>query len=252
MNNVMENPFSLSGKTIFVTGASSGIGRIVAIECSKMGATMVISGRNSERLKETCDKLSGKGHSQLAADISSEEAIRKVAELLPQIDGMVHCAGIYRLAPVSFANQEMVREVMETNFLGPMALTRETARLKKIKKNGSVVFISSVAGSHVSSPGGSVYSASKSALIGMARGMALDLAPKGIRVNTVAPATIQTGIFDGSPVSEQQLSEDMQKYPLKRYGKPEEVAYMVIYLLSDASMWVTGSNMVIDGGFTLL
>jgi NAD(P)-dependent dehydrogenase (short-subunit alcohol dehydrogenase family) len=248
----MENPFSLTGKTIFVTGASSGIGRVVAIECSKMGARMVITGRNSERLKETCDKLSGTGHSMLAADIASEEEVRRVAESLPPIDGMVHCAGIYRLAPVSFANQELVREVMETNFLGPMALTRETARLKKINRDGSVVFVSSVAGSHVSSPGGSVYSASKSALIGMSRGIALDFAPKGIRVNTIAPATIQTGIFDGSPVSEQQLSEDIKKYPLKRYGKPEEVAYMVIYLLSDASMWVTGSNLVIDGGFTLL
>jgi NAD(P)-dependent dehydrogenase (short-subunit alcohol dehydrogenase family) len=248
----MENPFSLAGKTVFVTGASSGIGRIVAIECSKIGATMVITGRNSERLKETCDRLSGTGHSILVADISSEEEVRRVAESLPPIDGMVHCAGIYRLTPVSFANQELVREVMETNFLGPMALTRETSRLKKIKRNGSVVFISSVAGSHVSSPGGSVYSASKSALIGMARGMALDLAPKGIRVNTVAPATIQTGIFDRSPVSEDQLKEDLRKYPLKRYGKPEEVAYMVIYLLSDASLWVTGSNFVIDGGFTLL
>lgn len=248
----MENPFSLARKTIFVTGASSGIGRVVAIECSRMGATMVITGRNSERLKETSDNLSGTGHSFLTADISSEEEVRRVAELIPPIDGMVHCAGIYRLSPVSFANQELVREVMETNFLGPMALTRETSRLKKIKRNGSVVFISSVAGSHVSSPGGSVYSASKSALIGMARGMALDLAPKGIRVNTVAPATIRTGIFDGSPVSEDQLKEDLRKYPLKRYGKPEEVAYMVIYLLSDASLWVTGSNFVIDGGFTLL
>jgi NAD(P)-dependent dehydrogenase (short-subunit alcohol dehydrogenase family) len=248
----MGNPFSLSDKTVFVTGASSGIGRSVAIECSKMGAKLVITGRNKDRLDETFRNLSGEGHISITADIVTGEGIAKIAGALPLLDGIVHSAGVYKLAPVSFANEEMVREVMDINFLSPLALTQQILKLKKVNKNASVVFISSIAGSHVSSPGGSVYSASKSALIGMMRGMALDLAPRGIRVNTVAPGTIQTGIFDGSAVSHDQLSEDVKRYPLRRYGRPEEVAYSVIYLLSDASAWVTGSNIVIDGGFTLL
>lgn len=248
----MENPFSLTGKTIFVTGASSGIGKAIALECSKMGARLIITGRNRDRLDETFSNLSGEGHSSITADIVTGEGISKIAEALPLLDGMVHSAGVYKLAPVSFANEEMVREVMDINFLSPLALTHQILKQKKVNKNASVVFISSIAGSHVSSPGGSLYSASKSALIGMVRGMALDLAPRGIRVNTVAPGTIQTGIFNGSAVSQDQLGEEIKRYPLKRYGKPEEVAYSVIYLLSDASAWVTGSNLVIDGGFTLL
>ncbi len=248
----MESPFSLADKTVFITGASSGIGKAVALECSRMGAKLVITGRNKDRLDETLQNLTGDGHSAITADLTGNEGIIKIAEALPLLDGIVHCAGIYRLVPVSYVNEEVVNEVLGTNFISPLMLTQQLLKLKKVNKNASIVFISSIAGSMVSSPGGSVYSASKGAVNGMMKGMALDLAPKGIRVNTVAPGTIQTKIFEGSAVSKEQLNEDIKRYPLKRYGKPEEVAYSVIYLLSDAAAWITGSSIVIDGGFTLL
>jgi NAD(P)-dependent dehydrogenase (short-subunit alcohol dehydrogenase family) len=248
----MDNPFSLSDKTVFITGASSGIGKAVALECSKMGAKLIVTGRNKDRLDETFRNLTGAGHLAVTADLTENEGINKVAEALPPLDGIVHCAGIYRLVPVSYINEEVVKEVLGTNFISPLMLTQQLLKLKKVNKNASIVFISSIAGSLVSSPGGSVYSASKGAVNGMIKGMALDLAPKGIRVNTVAPGTIQTNIFEESAVSKEQLDEDIKRYPLKRYGKPEEVAFSVIYLLSDAAAWITGSSMVIDGGFTLL
>lgn len=252
MNTNMDNPFSLTGKKIFITGASSGIGKAVALECSKMGANLVISGRNKDRLDETFKNLSGSGHSFIIGDLTEIEGIKKVTEALPPLDGIVHCAGIYRLVPVNYVNEEVVKEVIGINFISPLMVTQQLLSLKKVNKNASIVFISSIAGSMVSSPGGSIYSASKGAVNGLIKGMALDLAPRGIRVNTVAPGTIQTNIFEDSAVSKDQLKEDVKRYPLKRYGKPEEVAYSVIYLLSDASAWITGSSMVIDGGFTLL
>jgi NAD(P)-dependent dehydrogenase (short-subunit alcohol dehydrogenase family) len=252
MNKDMDNPFSLTGKTIFITGASSGIGKAIALECSKIGAKLIITGRNKERLDDTLTNLAGNGHSAIVADLTEENGIKKIAEEVRLLDGIVHSAGIYKLVPVSFVNEEAVKEVVGTNFMAPLALTSQLLKARKVNKNASIVFISSIAGSLVSSPGGSLYSASKGALNGLIKGMALDLAPRGIRVNGVAPGTIQTTIFEESAVSHDQLSEDVKKYPLKRYGKPEEVAYSVIYLLSDASAWVTGSNLVIDGGFTLL
>jgi NAD(P)-dependent dehydrogenase (short-subunit alcohol dehydrogenase family) len=154
--------------------------------------------------------------------------------------------------PFVYANEEVVNEVLGTNFIGPLTLTQHILKLKKINRDASIVFISSISGTRVSSPGGSIYSASKGAVNGLIKGMALDLAPRGIRVNAVAPGMIETDIYTGSSISQDQLKEDMKRYPLKRYGKPEEVAYAVIYLLSDASVWVTGSSLVIDGGFTLL
>ncbi len=252
MSTKMDNPFSLTGKTVFITGASSGIGKAIALECSKMGAKLIITGRNKERLDDTLANLEGNGHSAIVADLTKEDGIKKISEEVLLLDGIVHSAGIYKLVPVSFINEEAVKEVVGTNFMAPLALTSQLLKAKKVNKNASIVFISSIAGSLVSSPGGSLYSASKGALNGLIKGMALDLAPRGIRVNGVAPGTIQTTIFEESAVSHDQLSEDVKKYPLKRYGKPEEVAYSVIYLLSDASAWVTGSSLVIDGGFTLL
>jgi NAD(P)-dependent dehydrogenase (short-subunit alcohol dehydrogenase family) len=248
----MDNIFSLSGKTIFITGASSGIGRAVALECSKAGAKLIIMGRDKERLDETFKNLRGEDHLQVLGDINDHERIKTVVESLPVIDGIVHSAGIARPMPFVYANEEVVNEVLGTNFIGPLTLTQHILKLKKINRDASIVFISSISGTRVSSPGGSIYSASKGAVNGLIKGMALDLAPRGIRVNAVAPGMIETDIYTGSSISQDQLKEDMKRYPLKRYGKPEEVAYSVIYLLSDASAWVTGSNLVIDGGFTLL
>ena len=248
----MSNPFSLGGKTIFVTGASSGIGKATAIECSKMGARMIISGRDENRLNDTFAQLQGKEHYQILADLNEEEGINKIVNNLVVIDGIVHCAGIAKPLPFQFINNSVIEEVLRVNFIAPTLLSQQLIKSKKLQKNSSIVFVSSISGIICSSVGGSVYSASKGAVNGLVKGMALDLAPKGIRVNCVLPGMIDTNIFNNSSVTQEQLNQDRKRYPLGRYGLPEEVAYAAIYLLSDASIWMTGSNIVIDGGYTLI
>lgn len=247
----MYNPFSLAGKTVLVTGASSGIGRATAIECAKMGATVVVTGRNADRLNETFGQLEGEGHTQILADLLNSDNVTKLTELLPSLDGLVHCAGLTKTVPFQFVNEENLAAVMDVNFTVPTLLSALLVKKKKLNKNSSVVFISSISGKYCSLLGNSIYTASKSAIDGIAKGMALDVASKGIRVNCVNPGMINTAILEGGVISQEQLDEDKKRYPLKRYGNPEEVAYAVIYLLSDASAWVTGSNLLIDGGYTL-
>lgn len=248
----MINPFSLQDKIILVTGASSGIGKSIAIECSKMGAQLIITARNPERLNVTHTLLKGTKHQQFIADLATDSGIEALAQMLPKLDGIVHVAGIVKPRPFQFLNHQELDEIMNINFYGPTLLTNFLIRKKLIINNASIVFISSISGVSCSFIGGSAYSASKGALNGIIKGMALDLAAKRIRVNSIIPGMIDTGIFDGGAISNQDLIEDRKRYPLGRYGKPEEVAYAAIYLLSDASSWVTGSNLLIDGGYTLI
>jgi NAD(P)-dependent dehydrogenase (short-subunit alcohol dehydrogenase family) len=245
------NPFSLEGKTILVTGASSGIGRAIAIECSKMGAAIVLSARNEERLKETLSQMSGEGHSIIIADLRNSNDREKLIQETPLLNGLVNCAGIVHTLPFSFINAEALENVMSVNFTAPTLISAQLVKNKKLIKNSSIVFISSISGLWTCVYANSIYSASKGAINGMAKNMALDLSTKGIRVNCVNPGDIETPILKDSPITLEQLETHKKNYPLKRYGKPEEVAYAVIYLLSDASSWVTGSNLVIDGGCTL-
>lgn len=248
----MNNPFSLEGKTILVTGASSGIGKAIAIECSKLGAQLFILGRNENRLKETFNELSGEGHEYIVADLSLSSSFKEFCPIIPCLDGIVHCAGLTKILPFQFVTKKDFDEVMDVNFYAPVELSRLLLKNKKIQKGSSIVFISSINGVYCSYVASSIYSASKGAVNGLVKGMALDLAPKGIRVNCVNPGMVDTNILTESDITKEQLKEDMKRYPLKRYGKPEEIAYAVIYLLSDASKWVTGSNLLIDGGYTLL
>lgn len=248
----MNNPFSLVGKRILVTGASSGIGKAIAIESSKMGASVIITGRNEQRLKKTYSQLEGHGHDLIVADLSIKEDLNRLHKELPVINGLVNCAGLTKVAPFPFATRDSFEEVMNVNFFAPTELSRLLVKSKKIGKGGSIVFISSVSGVYCSAVASSIYSSSKGAVNGLVKGVALDLAPKGIRVNSVNPGMIDTDIFSGSAITEEQLKADMQRYPLGRYGKPEEIAFAAIYLLSDAASWITGSNLLIDGGYTLL
>ena len=248
----MFNPFSLEGKVILITGASSGIGKEIAIECSKMGSQLIVTARNSERLNDTFNLLQGGTHQQFIADLATDSGIDSLAGVLPSLDGIVHVAGIVKPKPFPFLNRSELDEIMNINFYGPTLLTNVLIRKKLIKKQASIVFISSISGVTCSSSGGSAYSASKGAINGIIKGMALDLAAKQIRVNSILPGMIDTGIYNGSAISEQDLIEDRKRYPLGRYGKPTDVAYAAIYLLSGASSWVTGSNLLIDGGYTLL
>ncbi|NOU16864.1 MAG: SDR family oxidoreductase [Bacteroidales bacterium] len=246
------NPFSLNSKTILITGASSGIGRAIAIECSKMNAQVVIVGRNEGRLKETYDLLDGEGHSYIIADLSKKDEIQELIIKASSLDGLVHCAGFTKTVPFSFVNESDLMAIMQVNFIAPTLITQALLKQKKIKNGASIVFISSISGVYCSYVAGGMYSASKGAINGIVKNIAIELAPKNIRVNTICPGMIQTSILDAGIISEEQLKEDTKKYPLNRYGKPEEIAFASIYLLSDASKWTTGSNLLIDGGYTLL
>jgi len=248
----MYNPFSLEGKTYLITGASSGIGMAVAIECSRMGANVILTGRSQQRLQTTLNQLEDGNNLMIVSDLTKKDGIEILLSNIPILDGIVHCAGLTKYIPFQFATKEQIDCILNINFYAPAEVSRKILKEKKIKKNGSIVFISSISGIFCSSVASSIYSASKGAINGLAKGMALDLAQKGIRVNCVNPGIIETSIFDSGSVTREQLEEEKKRYPLKRFGQPKEVAHAVIYLLSDTSSWVTGTNLLIDGGFTLL
>jgi len=247
----MYNPLSLHGKTILVTGASSGIGRSIAIECSKMGARVVITGRNPDRLEETLKLLEGDNHFAILYDLTRD--LEWLVQECPPLDGLVNNAGIASLMPVKHYKRDKLDEIMNINAIAPIMLTSLLVKNKKLNKEASVVFVSSISGVCISTLGESSYSASKGAINGFMKGAAIDLASKKIRVNSVNPGLVQTSLLDmaSETFSGEQLQEKIDQYPLKRIGQPEDVAYGVIYLLSDVSKWVTGTNIVIDGGFTL-
>lgn len=247
----MNNPFSLEGKTILVTGASSGIGRATAIACSQMGAVVVVTGRNESRLQETLDALEGSGHQMIVADITNDDQIDYLVDQIPAINGLVNNAGITETCPTQFVKRDKLNHVLEVNTIAPILLTQRILKKKKLGKGGSIVITCSISGTSVCGGGNVLYSASKGAIHGFMKNAALDLAHKGIRVNDVCPGMIDTHILDAGTISEEQLDIEAQRYPMKRFGKPEEVAYGIIYLLSDASSFVTGASIVIDGGFTL-
>lgn len=245
------NPFSLNGKTILVTGASSGIGRATAIECSKLGAKLIITGRNAERLNETMEMLSGEGHTLVTGDLTSQEDIDKIVSGTGKINGLVLCAGKGMTSPFPFSTRDKYAEIFDVNFFAPVELLRLLVKKKKMEKDSSVVMVSSIGGNGSYSLGNGVYGASKAALSSTMKFCARELATKKIRVNTVTPGMVNTKLITGGAISEEQHQLDMQKYPLKRYGEPEEIAWAIIYLLSDASAWVTGHSLVIDGGITI-
>lgn len=251
----MFNPFSLEGKTILVTGASSGIGRGIAIGCSKMGAKLVLNGRNEERLNATLNSLDGVCHTVIVADLSTQEGIDKLIDECPPIQGFVHSAGIPKICSVKHISRDLIEEIVNINELSPILLTSGLLKKKKLQKKSSIVYIASISGVCVSNVGEAPYSTTKGGLSGFTKGAAYELASQGTRVNTICPGLVPTEILTLSNeiFSEEQLKESTQgKYPLKRYGKVEDIANGAIYLLSDASSWVTGINLVIDGGYTLL
>lgn len=246
-----SNPFSLDGKTILVTGASSGIGRATAIACSQMGASVVVTGRNEERLRATYESLEGEGHMMIVADLADDAQIDMLVGEVPPLDGLVNNAGITEPCPTQFIKRDKLSRVMEVNTIAPILLTQRLLKKKKISRGGSIVITCSISGTVVCGGGNVLYSASKGAIHGFMKNAALDLAAKGIRVNDVCPGMIDTHILDGGMIGSEELEKEKSLYPMGRFGKPEEVAYGIIYLLSDASSFVTGTSIVIDGGFTL-
>lgn len=249
----MYNPFSLEGKTILITGASSGIGRGTAIECSKMGARVVLNGRNEERLQETLTQLHGDGHIALVGDLTAEEDVNNIMGKMPVLNGIVHCVGISQIKMVKFMDKSSLNRIFNTNVFGPVMLNSLLLKKRKIIKGASIVFISSISGVYVSQVGEAGYGASKAALAGYVKSAALELAAQGTRINCIHPGVIETPLLNVSNeiFAEDDLESLKRKYPLKRFGRPKDVAYCAVYLLSEASSFMTGSSILLDGGFTL-
>lgn len=244
------NPFTLKGKTILVTGASSGIGQATAIECAQMGAEVVITGRDTERLQATAD-LMGNLKAQIAADLTNQEDVERLVASLPPLDGAVLCAGNSTTLPLQFGSREKFDEMFNVNFFAPVELLRLMYKKKVLQKGASVVLIASIGGTHSFMPGNGVYGASKAALNSLMKYAAREYASRKIRVNSICPGMVDTPLIHRGTITEEQLAEDAKRYPLGRYGKPDDIANGAVYLLSDASSWLTGHDLVIDGGFSI-
>lgn len=242
----MNNPFTLDSATILVTGASSGIGRGIAIACAGMGAKVILTARNNERLQETLSQMEGTGHLIIPADLTNETERKRLVAEIPVLDGLVQCAGVMNRVPGKSIGKEDIYSVFLPNVEAPMLLQAELLQERKINKEASIVYIASIA-ARSAVVGNALYSASKAALISYAKCLALELAPRKIRVNCICPAMVWTDLALVGATKE-ELEADQLKYPLKRYGTPEDVANLAVYLLSGASCWMTGSCVEITGG----
>ena len=254
----MYNPFSLEGKTIVVTGASSGIGRQCAIDCSRMGAKVALVARNRERLEETLGMLeSPRDHSCYICDLSAEcvveSVVRDIVSVHGPISGVINCAGISSVALLKMIKEETFDRFFRTNVFSALNLTKEISRKGNFLKEGcSVIFIGSIMGC-VGEKGKTLYSATKGALVSAARSLACELAGKKIRVNVVSPGAIVTPINkDQSYMSDPDLrSALVEKHPLG-LGDVTDVSQTCVFLLSDASRWITGQSIIVDGGYTAI
>lgn len=251
--NQEYNPFSLRGKTILVTGASSGIGKATAIMCSKMGASTVITGRNAERLQETLSLLVGDSNLAIPADLTSKEDMMALVEKCPELNGVVHSAGIGDRTLLKMVRPKDIERVMSANFNAPVLLQRALLKKKKISDGASIVFVASRA-PFAPAAGNGIYAASKGALIAYAKVLGLELADRLIRVNCICPAMVWTELVKrDAELTGADYSEKEKEYPLKRFGQPDDVASLAVYMLSDAAGWMSGSAVDITGGgeFTL-
>lgn len=245
----MNDSFSLVDKTILVTGASSGIGKATAIECSKQGAKVVLLGRNLERLNQTLEECAGMGHSVIQFDLSKIDKIAELITELPELDGIVHNAGTNTKYLVKNISREKIDELFHTNYYAPVLITQLLLKNKKFKKNASMVFISSISASYAS-VSNALYASSKGALNSFVRCLAMELAPRGMRANVIQPGVIDTPILKAYAMTD-ELNDFKSSCPLGHPGEPRDIAMGCVYLLSNASKFTTGSIMTIDGGLTL-
>lgn len=246
------NPFSLEGKTILITGAAGGIGRATAIECAKLGACLILTDINEEGLKATLEQLaSQEQHRYVVANLTVDEEIDKLVGEIDKLDGFVSNAGVTKPSLVKFINREDLDRIMSINAMAPMFLTQRLLKKKKFAKGASIVFTVSIGGVYTTAIANAMYGSSKGALQVFMKNVALESATNGIRCNSVNPGMINTGLLKPGTYSEEDRKRDMQTYPMKRYGEPREVALGIVYLLSDASSFVTGHSLIIDGGKTL-
>lgn len=248
----MESPFVVEGKSILVTGAASGIGKATALLCAKMGAMVTITDLNEELLKATFDSLEGDGHQMVVANLTDNDDLQRLVDALPKLEGVVCNAGIIKTILAQFAEKSDIERILNINTIAPIYLTKLLLENKKIKKEASIVYTSSMGGVYNGAIGNGLYGSSKAALVGFVKSLALEVAPRGIRVNTVHPGITETNIYNNTSITPEQLEQEKAHYPLKRFGKPEEIANAIVFLLSDASKWMTGSQLLIDGGCSLV
>jgi NAD(P)-dependent dehydrogenase (short-subunit alcohol dehydrogenase family) len=245
---------NLSGKNILVTGASSGIGKGIAIFLSKAGANIIMAARNEEKLKETYNELEPGNHSYYLIDLNNLNEIESMMDNVcsdgRKLNGIVHSAGISRTIPIQYLKSDDLKGIMSINFYSFMELVKHFSKRKYNDNGGSIVAISSIS-SKVGARGLSAYCASKGALDSAIRSMALELAPKNIRINSVAPGMIKTQIYDGliEIVNNKDFEADLKKRQIMGLGTPEDVASATAFLLSDASRFITGTSMIVDGGY---
>ena len=232
-----------------ITGASSGLGAAAAIECSKMEGSLIVTGRNVERLNDTFNQLEGKNHLQLPFDFLDNNKIDEFVNSLPPLDGIALCAGITKTIPVKFISNDNINEIFQINLISSMQLIQKLLKQKKINKGGSIVFISSISTAYADK-GNSIYAASKGGINSFMKVLALELASQKITANCIQPGMVPTGMLAAGVITEDQLIEEKKNYPLG-FGEPTDIANGIIYLLSDAAKWVTGSVLTIDGGVTL-
>jgi len=240
---------SLKGRHILVTGASSGMGRVFARMISEQGGRVSILARNKERLRQTLDALDGEGHRMYVCDLTDEEQLKNAVSGIDALDGIVLCAGINDFVPVKFIKQEKINRMFQTNYFSQLLLVQMLLKKKLVNKNASIVFISSIS-SMLGVQGTLLYASSKGAINSAVRVMASELASQGIRVNAICPGIVKTEMLSGTNVDEEMFTKHAEKYPLG-LGTPEDVGNAVLFHLSDASRWLTGQCMILDGGFTL-
>lgn len=246
------NPYTLEGKTILITGGAGGIGSEVARVCSKLGARVVLTDIREDALMvavASLEKVEAGEHLAITADLTNSDELNNLVDRIPEVDGFVCNAGVMKLILAQFITEEELTRIQKINLNAPILLTKTLLKKKKIRKGGSIVFTASAAGVYRVSIGNAIYATTKCGIDAFMRTVALEYGPKGIRCNSVNPGMVETALIGG--FTEEQKQKEIQNYPLRRFAQPEDIALGIAYLLSDASSFVTGTALKIDGGMTL-
>ena len=245
----MSDSFTLNNKKVLVSGASSGIGKVISKKLSEQGASLIITGRDETRLQETLISLEGENHTLILADLTKKDDLQKLALDCEQLDGVIFCAGIIHYMSAKQLDLSSLEDIFNINFKSQIALYQQLHINKRIKQNASLVFISSVSALSAV-PATLAYSASKAAINSAVKVLASELSKLRIRVNSISPGLVETPLIEKTVLSKEAFEKTILKYPLGA-GKAEDIANAAVFLLSDASRWITGIDLIVDGGYML-